>query len=69
MRRLMLSIPDAIASLGTRSSSLDRIDKPLLDSDSEEMGVKNTADAFNIAAVGVGVIKVDKGIFVVNLTY
>ena len=59
----MSSIPDAIPR--TRSSSFDRIDKPPLDSDSEEMGVKNTSEAFFIAAVGVGVIKVDKDIFVV----
>ena len=62
----MSSIPDAIPR--TRSSSFDRIDKPPLDSDSEEMAVeigKNSADAFIVAAVGVGVIKVDKDILVV----
>ena len=59
----MSSIPDAIPS--TRSSSFDHMDKPPLDSDSEEMGV----DAFIIAAVGVGVIKVDKDIFVYPLLF
>jgi hypothetical protein len=62
----MSSIPDAIPR--TRSSSFDRIDKPPLDSDSEEMVVesgKKAADAFIVAAVGVGVLKVDKDIFVV----
>jgi hypothetical protein len=65
----MSSIPDAIPR--TRSSSFDRIDKPPLDSDSEEMvveSVKKTADALIVAAVGVGVIKVDKDIFVVILS-
>ncbi len=63
--RLISSIPDAIPR--TRSSSFYRIDKPLLDSDCEEMGVEDgeNADVVIIAAVGVGVMKVDRDTFVV----
>ena len=61
--RLISSNPAAIPR--TRSSSFDRTDKPPLDSDCEEMGVEDGENGI-IAAVGVGVIKVDKNILIAS---